>query len=44
MDVQRPADCWHGVGDPAPDVPGRSETVPAAPSLAALFAAMVCCT
>ncbi len=37
-------DCWRGVGDPAPYVPGLPETVPRPRSLAALFSAMACCT
>lgn len=36
--------CWRGKGDSAPFVPGVPEQVPRAPSVAALFRAMACCT
>lgn len=37
-------DCWRGIGDPRPFVPGFPERVPRARSLPALFREMVCCT
>jgi uracil-DNA glycosylase len=36
--------CWKGKDDPAPYVPGLPATLPAAATLAELFAAMACCT
>ncbi len=44
MHAKPKPDCWRGVGDPAPYVPGVPETVPRARSLPALFSAMACCT
>lgn len=37
-------DCWKGVGDAAPFVPGLPATIHAARTLAALFRDMSCCT
>ncbi|HEX9108253.1 MAG TPA: uracil-DNA glycosylase, partial [Longimicrobiales bacterium] len=44
MSTRRKQDCWHGMGDDAPFVPGWPATVPASASLPALFQAMSCCT
>ncbi len=44
MSNARKHDCWRGIGDDAPFVPGLPAVVPAAPDLSTLFQAMACCT
>jgi len=44
MGTRRRRNCWRGIGDDAPFVPGRPATIPESTTLPALFRAMACCT